>query len=79
MTWHWFPFLVGAPIWASIGIALFAALLASNNERRAGHLLRSHLEGAEEEGARVISLDEFRRRRARPPLGSASSNAQTRV
>ena len=33
-TWAWFPFLVGAPIWASLGIVLFAALVWESDRTR---------------------------------------------
>ena len=54
MNWHWFSFLIGAPIWSSIGIALFAALLAAGNRSQR---TRSMLDPG------VTSLSEYRLRR----------------
>jgi len=54
MTWHWFLCLLGAPIWGSIAVALFAGLLAaSNRSQRAQSTLDPD----------VTSLSEYRLRR----------------
>ena len=54
MTWHWFSFMVGAPIWGSIGIALFAALLAASNRSKQTQITLD---------PGVTSLSEYRLRR----------------
>ena len=66
MTWHWFSFMVGAPIWGSISIALFAALLAANNRSQRA---QSRLEPG------VTSLSEYRLlKELRPGLKSRAAH-----
>lgn len=31
MTWDWLTFFIGAPVWGSIGVALYAGLLAAGD------------------------------------------------
>lgn len=68
MTWHWFPFLVGAPVWASVGIVLFASLMrdGAHVERRSedlGARIARHRRDAEDPS--ITSLSAYRLVRAR--------------
>ena len=68
MTWNWFPFLVGAPIWASLGVALFAATLAAAGRARGGSTpLEERIERTRRaaEDPSVVSLSEYRRQHDR--------------
>ena len=63
MTWHWFSFMVGAPIWGSIAVALFAALLAASDRSQ------RRLEPG------VTSLSEYRlQKELRPGLESRAAH-----
>ena len=66
MTWHWFSFMVGAPIWGSIAVALFAALLAASNRSQRA---QSRLDPG------ITSLSEYRlQKELRPGLESRAAH-----
>jgi hypothetical protein len=68
MTWKWFPFFLGAPLWASIGIAVFATLVSvsrrrqDERERVADHF-SERLRALQDPD--VVSLSKYRRERDR--------------
>ena len=68
MTWDWFPFLVGAPVWASVGIILFASLAAASarSARRSKRLdaVAAHRRRIDDD-PEVVSLTAYRLRRLR--------------
>lgn len=74
MSIHWQSFLLGAPVWGSLGIALFAALLAAGRRASGAAVEEDEAErvptsSAEDDEAPVpvLSLEELRRPRASSP------------
>ena len=64
MTWSWLSFLVGAPVWGSLGMLAFALILAGIDADRAryGRLVDStERKRSDPEDPDVRALDEYRR------------------
>ena len=73
MTIHWMSFFLGAPVWGSLGIVVFAALIASARRSSeevegVGEAEPAQSAARAEEAASVVSLEERLRQRegARP-------------
>ena len=79
MTWDWLPFLVGAPILASVGIVMFASLTAAEDRsartsRKLAARIADQRRAAED--PTVVSLSRYRLERARRPGPLRGGTAQ---
>jgi hypothetical protein len=63
MTIHWLSFLFGAPVWGTLALLVFGALLASDDAAIEADV--GHHAGGEVDTPRVISLADYRIKRDR--------------
>lgn len=81
MTWHWLSFFVGAPIWGSLGMAFFAALMAaidapdSEQDRLLDRIEQDRRDACT---PGIASLSEYRRRIGQPIPDRAAAARQRR-
>ena len=68
MTWDWYSFLAGAPLWGSVGIVLFATLLGGGRRmRRSSEPLYARIarHRRDLEDPDVVSLSNYRLEKSR--------------
>ena len=67
MTWSWISFLIGAPLWGSVAVVIFAAATRVRVGRVRARPSIARAVDTRESRSDVVSLAEYRRSRMRRP------------